>query len=518
MKTAKQRIFFNTVGGYARSVISMLIGIFTGRWVLEALGAVDFGLFAVVGTLIAFVSFLNSVLAASASRHLAFAVGQARQEGGDSIELVQRWFNVALLIHTVLPLLLVVVGYPIGVYAVRNILTIPPERVSTCVWVFRLSLVTAFVGMMSVPYSALYVARQRIVERSMYDVCSSIARCALAFGLLYCPGDKLLIYACYMTAVSLLMIFVYRLRCLYIFPESHLRFSYMLDREKIRAIVGFASWNVLGVFGWMVKEQGLAVLANKFFGPVVNAAMGVAQQVSGHVNALSSAIMAALSPEIISTEGQGDRERVKRLVMSASRFAALLSLFFALPLCFEMEYMIGLWLKTPPEWSILFCRIILVGAFLSALSVGQEVSIKADGRIAGAEISASIVLLLSFPVAWIGCKLGLAPWIIMAASAMVFGLRTIVHVVWARRLMGLSVWLWVRTVLLPIAALVACVVGLLTVITLWMADGFVRLLVVGFVSSGTMLGLSVLFVLSRDERMFIFQRVQEKLGRKNRCG
>lgn len=513
MKTAKQRIFANTLGGYVRSVVSMLIGIFTGRWVLEALGAIDFGLFAVVGTLIAFVSFLNTVLSMSASRHLAFAVGEARQNGNGSFEQVQRWFNVAILIHAVLPLVLVVVGYPFGVYAIRNFLTIPPDRITTCVWVFRLSLVTAFVSMLSVPFSALYVARQRIVEQSMYDVCASIVRCALAFGLLYCPGDRLLIYAGYMAAVSLSITCAYRIRCWYIFPESHLRFAYMLDWPKIKAIVGFAAWNVFGVFGWMIREQGLAVLANKFFGPVVNAAMGVAQQVSGHVNALSSAIMAALSPEIISTEGQGDRDRVKRLAMSASRFAALLSLFFALPLCFEMDYVIGLWLKNPPEWSVLFCRIILVGAFFSALTVGQEVSIKANGKIAGAEISASIAFLLSFPVAWGGCKLGLSPWIIMAASAMTFGLRSIAHLFWARRLVGLSVRTWLGTVLLPIAALVLCVGGLLTGVTTLMADSFVRLLTVGAVSASSTLVLSVLFVLSREERDFILERVQTKLWR-----
>lgn len=484
----------------------MLVGIFTGRWVLEALGAVDFGLFALVGTLIAFVAFLNTVLSFSVSRHLAFAVGQARLRSDDNCEDVQRWFNVAFMIHACLPLLLVVVGYPIGVYAIENVLTIPPERISACVWVFRLSLLTTFVSMVSVPYSALYTARQKIVEQSMYEVVSSFARCGLAYGLLFCPGDKLLVYAGYMTAISLLTTLVYRVRCWVIFPESHLKLAYMFDWPKTKTIIGFASWNMLGVFGWMVKEQGLAVVANKFFGPVVNAAMGVAQQVSGQVNALSSAIMRALSPEIISTEGQGDRDRMRRLAMSASRFAALLSLFFALPLCFEMEYVIGLWLKNPPAWSVLFCRIILVGAFLSALSAGQEIAIKANGRIAGAEIFSSIAFLLSFPVAWGGCKLGLPPWIIMVASVMTLGLRTVVHVIWARRLVGLSVWAWIRSVFIPLHVLILLTGGCLFVLVFQMESSFIRLLAVGAVSSVAMLTGSVAFVLSSEEKQFVLSR------------
>ena len=512
MASAKQRIFSNTVGGYLRSLLAMFVGIFTGRWVLEALGAVDLGLFAVVGSLMAFVTFINSVLSYSVGRHLAFAVGQGRAQVEECDENVQRWFNVALLIHTVIPVALILVGYPIGMYAVRNWLTVPSDRIETCVWVFRLSLVTTFFSMMTVPYSAIYGAKQRIVERSLYDVGSSIVRCALAFGLLFCPGDRLLIYALYMTAVSVAITVVYRIRCWYIFPESHIRFSYMLDRQRIGKVLGYASWNVFGVFGWMIKEQGLAVLANKYFGPTVNAAMGVAQQVSGQVNALSSAVMAALSPEIVSTEGEGNRKRMLRLAMSASRFASLLSLLFMMPLFFEMDYVIHLWLKNPPEWSVLFCKIFLIGAFLNSLSVGQAIAIAANGKIARSESTISFVLLMSLPIAWVGCRLGYPPWIILTVSSAILGVRSIVHVIWARVLVGMSVLEWLFRFVCPLAVLILVESAVLGLFTNCIGASFWRVCITSLVATLSLAGLSVAFVLAKEERDFIVSRVRGKLN------
>ncbi len=288
-------------------------------------------------------------------------------------------------------------------------------------------------------------------------------------------------------------------------------FSYMLDWKRIREIVGYASWNVLGVFGWMVKEQGLAVLANKYFGPAVNAAMGVAQQVSGQVNALSSAIMAALTPEIVSTEGQGDRKRMMRLAMSASRFASLLSLLFMMPLFFEMDYVIKLWLKNPPEWTILFCRIFLIGAFLNSLSAGQAIAIAANGKIARSETTISFILMMSLPLAWIGCQMGVHPWIILTVSSAILGVRSVAHVVWARILVGMSIRDWLFRFVCPLTFVVAVEGGTLWLFTGFVKSSFLRVGFTGLIATTALVGLSVAIVLAKEERDCVMARLRAKL-------
>ena len=500
---SKTTIFLNTMGTYFRSLVSLFLGIFTARWVLMGLGKVDFGLFAVVGTVVTFITFINSVMSQSASRHLAYAIGKG--------EDVRQWFNASLSVHTIVPLLLVAVGYPIGTYVVAHGLTIPAERIDACQWVFRLSLLTAFFSMASVPFGALYIAKQRIAEQSMYGVASTCINCVLAYVMLSWNGDRLVFYSVYLTCVSLGMLAIYVVRSWCIFPESHLDFSAWWDRAKVKALFSFAGWNALGAFGWLVKNQGLVILVNKFYGPAVNAAMGVAQQVSGQVNSLSNALMGALTPEIVSTEGAGDRARMLRLSMSANRFASLLLFVFAFPLCLEMEYVLTLWLKHPPEWSVLFCQLTLLGMFFNNLTTGHAIAMGANGKIAAYQITMGGMMVLSLPVAYVGCRCGLAPWIVLVVSAVTMGALSLGRVFWARRLVEMPVRAWLGGLVLRFAALTLIEALLLVPLRFAMNESFVRLCVTSVLSGVLTIICAMVFVLSPQERGFIADKVRTRL-------
>lgn len=502
---SKTTIVMNTMGTYFRSLVSLFLGIFTARWVLLGLGKVDFGLFAVVGTIVTFITFINSVMSQSASRHLAYALGK-----GDD---VRQWFNASLSVHTLVPLLLVAVGYPIGTYVVAHGLTIPPERVGACQWVFRLSLFNAFFSMASVPFGALYIAKQRIAEQSLYGVASTCINCVLAYLMLSWDGDRLIFYSVYLTCVSLAMLAIYVVRSWCIFPESHLDFSAWWDKAKVKALFSFAGWNALGAFGWLVKNQGLVILVNKFYGPAVNAAMGVAQQVSGQVNSLSNALMAALTPEIVSTEGAGDRSRMLRLSMSANRFACLLLFVFAFPLCLEMDYVLTLWLKHPPEWSVLFCQLTLVGMFFNNLTTGHAIAMGANGRIAAYQVTMGGMMVLSLPVAYIGCRCALAPWIVLAVSAATMGALSLGRVFWARRLIAMPVRSWLGGLVLRFMALIAIEGIVLVPMRFAMTESFLRLCVTSLMSGALTVGCAMLFVLSKQEREFIIGKIKARLSK-----
>ena len=281
----------------------------------------------------------------------------------------------------------------------------------------------------------------------------------------------------------------------------------------MKALFSFASWNALGAFGWLVKNQGLVILTNKFFGPTVNAAMGVAQQVGNQVNSLSLALMNALTPEIVSTEGAGDRPRMLRLSMSANRFSSLLLFVFAFPLCLEMDYVLRLWLKAPPEWSVLFCQLTLLGMFFNNLTTGHAIAMGANGKIAAYQVTMGGMMVMSLPVAFVGCHLGLEPWVVLAVSACTLGILSLGRVFWARRLISMPVRPWLTGLVLRFAVLIAVECVFLFPVHRFMAASFCRLCIIFALSGGLTIVGAVFFILSIQERAFLVGRIRARLKR-----
>ena len=508
-----RRILTNAVAMYGRSLLVLFLVLFSSRWILLALGAVDFGLFGVVGSITVFITFLNTVMSMSAARHLAFAMGECRkmppEAGADSLK---RWFNASLSIHIVVPAVLVLVGYPVGVYAVRHWLTIPPDRVAACVWVFRFSVLTAFVSMSTVPFSAIYLARQKIAEQSAYDVLSSILNFVFAYSLLRYQGDGLCYYACYKMGISVLVSTVFVTRALVSFPETRVNVAYWWDRDRVRQLLGYASWNFFGALGWMVKDQGLYIIANKAFGPVVNAAMSVAGQVSGQVTALANSVMSALTPEITSTEGAGDHAKTVRIAFTSCRMAALLCMVFMIPLCFEMQYVLNLWLKNPPAWSALFCQLTLLGWFLHALSTGHAIAMGAVGKIRDYQLSIGGGMILCLPVAWTCCHYGLPPWCILVVSVLTMAFCSFGRVLWAKPLAGMAIGQWFREVFNPVALSCALVSMPLALLVWLLPSNFFRLCLVSAVGGLGVVLTGWIFVLRPEERNYFVVRIKARVS------
>lgn len=447
MSTAKT-ILVNTGATYFRSLVVLVLSLFSGRWILQALGNVDYGLSGVVGAMVVLVTFLSSVMAMSTSRHLSFAMGQ--QARANDFEHMKAWFNASLSIHVVFPFVLLLIGYPIGVWAIRHWLTIPAERLSTCIWVFRISALSSYFSMASVPFRAAYVSRQRMAEQAFYELGATLVRFFFAWTLLSYCGDRLLYYTFYTAAIGWGLVTVFVIRAWVTFPETRIYLPYWGDRRKVRELVGFASWNLFGALGWLVNNQGIMILGNRFFGPSVNAAMNVATQVSGQVTALSNAVISALTPEIVTTEGSGNRERTIRLAFASCRLATLLNMIFMLPLCFEMRYVLKLWLKNPPQYSVIFCQLALLGWFLNSFSTGHAIAMGAVGRIRGYQLSVGIGMMLSLPLAWLGCRAGFPPWSMFVCSALAIGGCAFARVLWSRVWVAMPLRQWFSGVLFPL--------------------------------------------------------------------
>ena len=505
--TGSQRIALNTLATFSRSVFGMALGLFSSRWVLQALGPVDFGLMGVVGALITFVAFLNSLSAVGVSRFLAFSIGR-----GDPDETNQ-WFNTALSVHSIVPGCLVIIGYPVGLWAIRRFLNIPPDRLATACWGFRFSLVNTLIGMMATPYMGMYTAKQHIAELSLWGMASTVANFLFAFFLIRYRGDAWLVYGGGLVILSVLICGGQVLRARRIFPECAIRLDRWWNRRRLREMLSFSGWNLFGGLGWMFRSQGVAILLNKYFPPVafpyVNAAYGVANQVSAQTQTLSSAMLGAFTPEIVALEGRGDRTQVHIQLLRASKLSTYLTMLFAIPIWLEIDFLLKLWLKQPPLLAPEFCRLMLAVFVLSRLSAGFGAAISATGRIAWYQVSLGGLAILTLPVIWLLFRSGAGPLALCQVLLGFMVLCVVGEVFWGRMLVGLPASRWLRGVALPCVACAAMVIlpGLLAQALLASVNAMVRFLVVSSLVTGLTLAGGFI-VLDRQERDGLWRQVK----------
>lgn len=503
------RIAINTGATYGRSLLAVGFALLSSRWILQALGATDFGLFNVVGSLIIFLIFINSVMASSATRHFAFAIGK-----GD-FDDVSKWFNTSLSIHLILPVVLIVIGWPIAEYVVRNVLMIPHDRISACVFVFRISLIGAFVNMASIPFIAMITAKQRIAEIAFWDVLQSGMVFALAWFLTRASTDRLLFYATGMVGIHVLIHAIKILRALRLFPECQVRLQSGFDPSRLKELFSFAAWSLFGGVSSTLSNQGSAILLNLYYGPSLNAAFGIARQVSTQANQLSAAMLTAFIPEITSREGRGEYTRVLSLSHFSSKAGCILVLLFAIPLITEMDYVLRIWLNTPPEHTAIFCKLILAAFLIDRLTVGYMMAVNARGRIAAYQATIGGVLLMSLPLAWLFFWMGFPPASLGIAFVIISAVSCIGRVLWLRKLFGEPVKIWFLKVLFPCltvatAAWLAC-----TLPGFFLPESLLRLSLACAFSLLTTAVSAWLFVLNSGEKAFFLNastNIIKKLG------
>jgi len=504
--TESKRIIFNTAVTYARSLYALLLGLFSSRWVFNALGERDMGLFGVVGSMIALVVFFNNVMSAAVSRFYAFSIGEAKAMQNDTVGInhVGKWFNVAFSTHTFLPLLLIAIGYPIGIYAIHNgWIVVPPDRIDACVWVFRCSMISAFIAMVSVPYLAMYRAYQFIAELSFWGLLSSTIMFAIAYCLPRYDGDRLVMFAVLSTITPLCITSIQVYRARKHFPACRIHLREMFNRDRFKAMLSYVAWDFWGCLGDLIRQNGTAFVINRNFPPAMNAAYSISAQVNSHTTALSSAMLGALTPAVTTAEGSGDHEKAKNLAYRSCKFGAVLILLFAIPLIIEIDEVLKLWLVHPPKAAATICSFVLLSLVCHKLGLGLHLMIIAKGRIAVYQLVAGIVSASAVLMAYIFVKLGMGAMGVGLAFLLDFAALTMLRLVFARRLVAMSIIRWMKDVLLPVGLYSLFVAGIGIIPRLFLGESFGRVcltslmcLVVGGVAG-------YLGVCSADEKQYI---------------
>ncbi|HMP73304.1 MAG TPA: hypothetical protein PKE55_08580 [Kiritimatiellia bacterium] len=501
---ASTRILINTLAMYSRSLVAMGLSLFSARWVLQALGPVDFGLFGVIGSIILLIAFINDGMAVGVARFYAYAIGQSvHLPGQDAQDHVTRWFNTALSIHLLLPAGLVALGYPLGAYAIEHWLTIPPERIDACLWVLRISLVTAMINVASVPFTALFTAYQHIAELALFGLIGSVLTFAGAYSLLAITSDRLIVYALYMMAIGGGIPLLLIARAFIKYPACRVRLRYLFNRSYLRELFGFVGWKMYGMSCVVFRNQGAPVLINLQFGPHLNAAYSIAQRVSIQADSLAAAMAGAFQPVITTMEGGGQRDRMIEAAMQISKFGAYLVLLFVLPLMIEMDTVLTLWLGNPPAYAGMLCSFMLAMLVMDKMTSGYMMAVNAHGRIARYELVQGPILLFALPLMWLLFRQGAGPVAVGVALAATMAAYCLGRLVFCRYLLGIPVGPWFRHVALPVSIMIGLAVAGGLGLTGLMPAGFLR---VSLTTMACLLTLSTagwFILLNEKERMFM---------------
>lgn len=502
--TQTKRIILNVAATYGRSFITLFMGLFSARWVLEALGQTDFGLYGVVGSVIFFVTFLNTVLSMSMTRFYSFSIGAGKNmTESDAHNDLKGWFNTALSIHLCLPLILITIGYPICAYALDNWLVIPPERMQSCVWVLRMSFACAFVSMVSAPYVAMFTAYQYITELVVFNLLQTTVLFGGAYALLYCPGDRLIVYAVLHLIVYSVILILQVIRARRIFTACRVSLSHMFNKKRLKEVFVFSGMKALGGLAWVLRGNGSSMLLNIAFGPKANAAFSVSQQLSSQASAFSGHLIGAMTPAVTTAVGAGDTNNARALTMRCCKFGALLVIFFGIPLIAEMEYFLTLWLKTVPLYAKELCSAMILVFLLDYVTNGHQIAISATGKITAWQTYDAIVLFCTLPIGWGYIKLGMGVPGIGYAYLTTIVLMSIGRLYFAKKLMNISILEWLKTVLMPISILIVLVYISSNSVVRNMEMSFLRLCITSATSFILTLLIAWLIVFDGQERNYI---------------
>ena len=397
---------------YVRMLFMMFMGLYTSRIVLQALGEGDYGIYNVVGGVVAMFTIISGALNSAVSRFITFEMGK-----GEGVRL-NKVYSTAVIIQIVLAAVVVAVAEPVGLWFIDNEMTISPERIPAARWVLHFSLLAFVVNLMSVPQMASITAHERMSAYAWIGILDGLLRFGVAL-LISCSGhDRLVAYAALMAVSVLIVRMAYGIYCRLHFPEC--RFRPVFDRPLMKEMFSFAGWNFIGVTAGVLRDHGGNILVNVFSGSVaVNAARGVALQLSNAVQSFVTNFMTAVNPQITKSYAAGEKDYMFSLMRKSSRMAYYLLLIIVLPVIFNVDYLLSIWLDDVPAGAASFARLFLILALSESLSGPLMTGMQATGNIRDYQIVVGGLIMLNFPVSYIFLKAGAGPEITVVVSIVI---------------------------------------------------------------------------------------------------
>lgn len=495
-----KRIAKNTLLLYFRMLIMMFVTLYTSRIVLHMLGVEDYGIYNVVGGIVSMLGFLNSSMAIAVQRFLSYEMGKG--ENGR----IKYVFSIAMLAHIAIAIFVIIILETIGLWYLNNKMVIPIERLDAANWVLQCSIITTFFSIMQVPYNGIIIAKEDMGIYAYISIIEAALKLLIAYLLLIGDFDRLKLYAILMMIVTLITLTINRVYCIRKYPEA--RFKFTKDSKLLKEIVSFAGWNMVGEVSWVLTGQGVNIILNYFFGPAVNAARGLAEQVNAAVMRFISNFQTALNPQLIKSFSAGQIEEMKKLLFTGSRLSYFILFFLALPILMEMDFILGLWLKEVPMYTTIFCQLIIICSLVACISNLLAQVARAYGEIRKYQFVVSLFLMLNFPLSFVILKLGASPEMTIVINISIQATLLFVRLYLIRQMIPLSIREFCGSVVEPII-LVSFIAAIAPYLWKWITHpsilNSISTILIALVSAG----VTILFIgLTNGERNNVFKLIK----------
>lgn len=502
---SKKKVAKNTLVLYARMILLMLVSLYTSRVVLNALGVVDYGIYSAVGGFVATLGIITNSLTSAISRFITYELGRGKQGQCHDI------FVSSMHIEIFLAIIVIVVMESGGVWFMNNYMNIPPDRLTAANYVLQFSIATFALSLLNVPYNALIVAHERMTAFAYIGIFQAVGSLTVALLINYSPITKLIFYSFLVLIVNVIVFIVYRLYCKRVFPYCNM--NRKANKSIIKKIFSFAGWNFIGASAGVLRDQGVNILINIFCGPVVNAARGVAMQVSSAVSQFSTNFITAINPQITKSYASGEREYMMSLIFQGARFTVYLLALISIPIMFEAKTILTIWLKVVPDYTVAFVRLVLIYQIIEAMSYTMVTLMLANGNIKKYQLVVGGCQLLNFPLAYIALKLGMSPEYTLVISICIAVLCLFTRLHMLSLMEGLVIKEFLRKVVFNVLLVYVISSFLPLCIIEIIPESISRLFLVGITSViGSI--ITILYIgCTRSERQLVIAKIKSVYGK-----
>ncbi len=498
------KIIANTIILYIKIVITMLISFIAVPIVLRALGADDYGVYMLVAGFIAMLTFLNNAMTIATQRYLSVTIGQGNQERVTDV------FTCSIYLHILIGLIVCGVFEIASLFLFDGFLNIAPERIPAAKSIYQCLVISTFFVIISVPYDAALNAKENMLVFSLAIIIASVLRLVLACSLLYLPTDKLIFYGAGMALIQIIEVFIKRTYVLRTYQDMHRLPLKQLDKSLFKEMFAFSGWNTFGSFAMVCRNQGMAIVLNLFFGTIINAAYGVANQVNGILSSFSGSLQKAINPQLMQSEGADQRNRMLFLAATSIKVSVLIFATMAIPLIIEMKTILEWWLDDVPAHTVRFCQLVLLLNLITQFTVGIMSAIQATGKIKAYQITMGIILFLNIPIGYCVLHLGATAENVLFTMCIIELLALGIRLLFARQLIELSIKTYLRQIFCPL--LLVLVISVMSgVIIQWCLTSVansVEVFCVTITTILTLLASAFYIVLDKIERKLLIQKLK----------
>ena len=382
-------------------LFTMAVSLYTSRVVLNALGVVDYGIYNVVGGVVAMISFLNGALSNSTARFLTYELGK------EDFNKLKKIFSATLTIHIALAIIIFILAETVGLWFLLNKMVIPDERITATIWVYQFSILTYMVLITQVPYNALIIAHENMEVYAYVSIIEVVLKLLIVYLLIIAGFDKLKFYAVLMFAVGILVAIIYRVFCIRKYKECY--YSFQWDKELYKPLINFSGWSLAGSFTFILLRQGANIVLNIFFGPVVNASNAIAGQVNNAILLFVQNFRTASNPQIVKLYAENETQKMKSLVINTTKFSYFLLLFLELPILLEPEIILKIWLGQVPDYLLIFIQLTLINTLLTIFNTCLYFVFNAIGRLKENGIISPLISIWLIPISYLLFKRGFPP-------------------------------------------------------------------------------------------------------------